>query len=156
MYIIDTRDKSLMLKHLQFRTLGKLMCVAIVWPQSLKSLIYSAMQMVLFVSWCERGAMVGTHSIYHQISNIRLKCFSSRLAVVFKLYIEARWSVENEDVVGAALAGDVPTTSEWATILMPTKVQLILEVWRYSVTTPQKARLMPQITDTMTGCCMRG
>ena len=27
--------------------------------------------------------------------------------------------------------GDAPTTSEWSTILLPTKVRLILEVWRY-------------------------
>ena len=27
--------------------------------------------------------------------------------------------------------GDAPTTSEWSTILLPTKVQLILEVWWY-------------------------
>ena len=39
--------------------------------------------------------------------------------------------VENEDVVGAAPAGDAPTTSEWSTILLPTKVRLILEAcWR--------------------------
>ena len=31
--------------------------------------------------------------------------------------------VDHSDVVGAA-----PTTSEWSTILLPTKVQLILEV----------------------------
>ena len=42
------------------------------------------------------------------------------------------WSqVLNEDVVGAAPTGDVPTTSEWSTILLPTKVRLILETWRY-------------------------
>ena len=39
--------------------------------------------------------------------------------------------VENEDVVGAAPTGDAPTTSEWSTILLPTKVRLILENWRY-------------------------
>ena len=38
---------------------------------------------------------------------------------------------ENEDVVGAALTGDAPTTSDGSTILLPTKVQLILETWRY-------------------------
>ena len=27
--------------------------------------------------------------------------------------------------------GDAPTTSEWATIQLPTKVRLILETWRY-------------------------
>ena len=39
--------------------------------------------------------------------------------------------VDNEDVVWAAPTGDAPTTSEWWTILLPTKVQLILDVWRY-------------------------
>ena len=37
--------------------------------------------------------------------------------------------VENEDV-GAAPIGDAPTTSEWSTILFPTKACLILEIWR--------------------------
>ena len=27
--------------------------------------------------------------------------------------------------------GDAPTTSEWSTILLPTKAHLVLEVWRY-------------------------
>ena len=43
---------------------------------------------------------------------------------------EARCQVENEDVDGAAPTGDAPTTSEWATILLPTKVRLILQTWR--------------------------
>ena len=47
----------------------------------------------------------------HQIPE--LKCFSSRLAVVFAQSNEARCYVENEDVVGAAPTGDAPTTSEW-------------------------------------------
>ena len=44
----------------------------------------------------------------------KLKCFSSRLAVVFAqyMYIEAKCQMENEDVVGAAPTGDAPTTSE--------------------------------------------
>ena len=59
--------------------------------------------------------------VYRKISNIRhqisnLKCFSSRPAVVFGLYIKARCLAENEDVVGAAPTGDAPTTSEWSTI----------------------------------------
>ena len=37
--------------------------------------------------------------------------------------------VQNEDVVGA---GDAPSTSEWSTIILPTKVRFILEVWQYS------------------------
>ena len=39
--------------------------------------------------------------------------------------------MENEDIVGAAPTGDAPTTSEWSTILLPNKVRLILETWRY-------------------------
>ena len=75
-------------------------------------------------------------SHYRQISNIirtkypKLKCFSSRLAVVFVQYIEAKCEVENEDVVGAAPTGDSPTTYEWSTMLSPTKARLILEVLR--------------------------
>ena len=53
------------------------------------------------------------------------------LAVVFAQSIEAMCWVENEDVVGAAPTGDAPTTSELSTILLPTKVRLILEVLRY-------------------------
>ena len=34
-------------------------------------------------------------------------------------------------MVGAAPTGDAPTTSEWSTILLPTKVRLILETLRY-------------------------
>ena len=34
-------------------------------------------------------------------------------------------------VVGTAPTGDPPTTSEWSTMLLSTKVRLILEVWRY-------------------------
>ena len=36
-------------------------------------------------------------------------------------------------VVGAAPTGDAPTTSQLSTILLPTKVRLILETWRYSL-----------------------
>ena len=40
------------------------------------------------------------------------------------------YGLENEDVVGAVPIGDAPTTSEWSTILLPMKVQLILKVWQ--------------------------
>ena len=65
----------------------------------------------------------------HQMT--KLKCFSSRRAVVFAQSNEARCQIENEDVVGSAPTGDAPTTSEWSTILLPIKVRLILETWRY-------------------------
>ena len=64
----------------------------------------------------------------HQIT--KLKCPSPRLAVLFAQAIDARYYVENEDVVGAAPTGDAPTTSEWSTNLLPAKVRLILETWR--------------------------
>ena len=41
----------------------------------------------------------------------------------------ARCYVDNEDVVWAAPTGDAPTTSELSTIILPTKVRLILEIW---------------------------
>ena len=63
---------------------------------------------------------------YRQTFNIsHTKCFSCHLAVVSAHSIEAK----NEDIVGAAPTGDAPTKSEWSTILLPTKVPLILEVW---------------------------
>ena len=49
--------------------------------------------------------------------------------VVFALSSEAMCYVENEDVVGAAPTGDAPTTYEWSTSLLPSKVWLILKVW---------------------------
>ena len=50
------------------------------------------------------------------------------LAVVFVQSYKARSLVENEDVVGAAPTGDTQTTSEWSTILLPTKVAYIRDL----------------------------
>ena len=73
--------------------------------------------------------------IYRKIYNIsRTKSPNlnvSRLVMQLSLPNKARCLVENEDVVGAAPAGDAPTTSAWSTILLPTKVRLILETGRY-------------------------
>ena len=65
--------------------------------------------------------------IYQLVSNLqydlhwilKLKCFSSRLAIVFAQPIEARRSIQNQDIVEASPTGDGPTTSEWWTILLP-------------------------------------
>ena len=57
--------------------------------------------------------------------------FLTRLAVAFAQSTGARRQVVDEDVVGAAPTGNAPTTTEWSTILLPTKVRLILKVWRY-------------------------
>ena len=75
-------------------------------------------------------------SDYHQISNIRCTQYpninASRLVLQWSLPnpLEPGIKDENEDVVGAAPIGDAPTTSEWSTILLPTKVRLILETLR--------------------------
>ena len=68
---------------------------------------------------------------YRQISNIR--CAKSQNLTVSPLILQLSLynalkpgRVENEDVVAAAPTGDAPTTSEWSTILMSTKVQLML------------------------------
>ena len=71
--------------------------------------------------------------IYCQASNIsgtKSQHLKYSRTAFFAESLEARCQVENEDVVGAAPAGDAPTTSEWSTILLPTKVGLILEVLR--------------------------
>ena len=44
-------------------------------------------------------------------------------------------------MVGAAPTGDAPTTSEWSTILLPTKMQLILEVWGHIIFSCDQAAL---------------
>ena len=73
---------------------------------------------------------------YPQASNIsrtksqHLKDSHTVLWLSFAESLEARCWAENEDVVGVAPTGDAPTTSEWSTILSPTKVRLILEVLR--------------------------
>ena len=71
--------------------------------------------------------------IYKTLQIPTLQRFSYCLAAFFAKSLEAKCQVENEDVVGAAPAGDAPTTSEWSTMLLPTKVGLILEVSRYSL-----------------------
>ena len=82
----------------------------------------------MYPSWCGALCYCQTSNIIHTKSqNFNV----SRLAVVFAQSIKARCWVENEDVVGAAPTGDAPTTSEWSTILLPTEVWLILEVWEY-------------------------
>ena len=55
----------------------------------------------------------------HQIP--KPKCFSFRLAAVLAQSIEVRCKADKEYIVGAAPTGDVPTISEWSTILLPTR-----------------------------------
>ena len=72
------------------------------------------------------GSYLQTSNKRHKIP--KLKCFSSRLAVVFDQSTEDRCQAENEDVVVSATS----VTS----ILMPTMVRLILDVWWYFVLLP--------------------
>ena len=48
-------------------------------------------------------------------------------------------------MVGAAPTGDAPTTSEWSTILLPTKGRLILEVLRYLSSSSSDSSRHPDI-----------
>ena len=80
-----------------------------------------------FVSAERRGNQSNTYYAQVELFNY----FSSRLAVVFVQYIEARCLVKKQDVVGAAPTGDAPTTSEESTMLLSTKTRLILEIWGY-------------------------
>ena len=61
---------------------------------------------------------------YRQTSNISPTKFQNlnvaRLVLLCAIY---------EDVFAAAPSRDAPTTSEWLTMLFPTKVWLISEVW---------------------------
>ena len=83
---------------------------------------------------CTKPSIDIRDNIYRKTSNIshikspNLK--NSRIVlqlVVFAQSIEARCQVGNEDV-GAVPTGDAPTPSQWPTILLPTNVQLILEI----------------------------
>ena len=79
---------------------------------------------------------INLKNTYHKISNISHTKLQSSNASCLGMQsslrnIEARCSMEKEDVVGAAPTGAAPTTSEWSSILLPTKVRLILETWRY-------------------------
>ena len=49
--------------------------------------------------------------------------------------------MKNEDV------GAAPTTSEWSTIYLPTKVRLLLETWRYIIHIGVLFKWMNTVTD---------
>ena len=61
----------------------------------------------------------------------KLKCFSTRLAVVFTQYIEVKCLVENEDVVGASPVGAAPTTSALSTDLSDQQFHCLLKCILY-------------------------
>ena len=63
---------------------------------------------------------------------------------------EWRWS-------WSSASGDAPTTSEWSTILLPTKMWLILEVWQYLINVSyHKIILRYQVTSSELkwDCCL--
>ena len=71
----------------------------------------------------------------HKVSNIRRTKSQSlsdyRLVLQLSLP-KSQVFVDNEDVVEVAPTGNAPVTSEWSTILLPSPMQLIFEVWRYA------------------------
>ena len=84
----------------------------------------------LLLSW-SRCISIWKFGIYFQVSNTRCtKSCSCLCAIYWNLVIEGWCQMKHEDVVGAAPIGDAPTTSDWSTILLPTKGRLILVIWQ--------------------------
>ena len=100
---------------------------------------HSIIRHITILNTTEQWLTLNINNTYCKISNIShtksQNLNDSRLVLQLSLPnpIQARCRVKNEDVVGAAPTGDAPTTSEWSTSLLPTKVQLILEVWQYMI-----------------------
>ena len=69
------------------------------------------------------------NTIYTKSRKLNVSCLVLQLSLLNPL--KPGVGVKNEDVVGTVLTLDASTTSEWSTILLPTKVRLILEVWQY-------------------------
>ena len=90
---------------------------------------WSALVLCLFQSLWHHfcGLWHNAYTISHIDSRVIVTVVHG-LAVIFAQSIEAGCQVRNEDVVGAVLTGNVPSTSECSTILLP-KVWLILVVW---------------------------
>ena len=99
----------------------------------------------MFNKICHKSAELlfcdhSVHNTFRQTSNI--KRTKSKYLNVSRLILHKSLPnplkpggyVEKEYVVGAAPTGDVSTTFEWSTIVLPSKVCLMLEVWRYMYT----------------------
>ena len=84
---------------------------------------------------CDNSSAATLHMEYRQISNIRRPQSQninvSRPVLQFALSNPLKPCVKLNEDLGGAPTGDAPTTCEWSTILLPTKVRLILETWRY-------------------------
>ena len=91
-------------------------------------------------SWTRASCEVTVKYKTHQIPT--LKRFSYCLCdclcrIPWSQMLSREWrcswsSADRRCSVGAAPTGDAPTTSEWSTIVLPTKVRLLLEVLQYS------------------------
>ena len=105
----------------------------ILWP----TLLLHCLSLLSFILMQSSAAM--TQSITITVKSLNIRCTKSQTLNVSHLILQLSLpnpmkpgvKSKNEDVVGAAPTGDAPTTSEWSTILLLTKVQLILETWRY-------------------------
>ena len=77
--------------------------------------LVSQLNKTLLLVWLVKSQQINSQcekDLYRKISNIRLKI---------------------PNLIGAVPTDDAPTTSEWSTILLPTRVFLILEVLRYMI-----------------------
>ena len=91
-------------------------------------------QAPLHIAWLKQLLLANDYRKTSSISRTKSQNLTVSRVVLplsFTQSIEARCQVKYEDVVGAAPTGDAPTTSEWSTVLLHTKVRLILEVLRY-------------------------
>ena len=86
---------------------------------------WAGRHMIVPLPMCQRWRLHHKSSIIRRTKSQKRNCFSSWLAVVFTKFIDARCYVENE-------GGNVPTTSEWLTSVLPTKIS---EVWWYIILT---------------------
>ena len=78
--------------------------------------------------------MISRTPDYREISNTRwtksqnLNVSHLILQLSLPSQLKPGVKVKNDDVVEAAPAGDAPTTFEWTTVILPTKVRMILEI----------------------------
>ena len=121
------------------RFCGKLICTWIhiitrhyILMQSLYMIFFDLWTLQYNVPWRPGDALVDaiirvSYNVSYKTHQIpKLKCFSSRLAVVFAQYIKARCFVENKYVVGAAPTGAV---YEWCS---PKYIRSIIFLQSYS------------------------
>ena len=80
---------------------------------------------ILQITYCQTSSISSTKSQHLNVSYLILHFCPIQWS---PLGVKSRMKIY---LVGAAPTGDAPTTSEWSTSILSTKVHLILEVWQY-------------------------